>query len=209
MATRAEGVRVAYPLFNQAGGGGSTPTSALQLTVEVISLADAKAMNRLWHSRLPRFGTGSIKNPEGSHLCYGGEFDERWFVAAIWSKPAARSLPQKTWLELRRLAVAPDAPRNTPSRMLRVMELLIRRGRPAVVRLISYQDTEVHTGAIYRAAGWTPVDCSDSNTQWDMPGRSRPKSQSEAPKVRWEKVLHAESHETAGDQVDGVRPAGA
>lgn len=186
MGDRADGVRVAYPLF-QAGGGGSTPTSALQLTLEVIDFADAKALNREWHSRLPRMGTGFIKNQP--FLSFGAEFDGRWYAAAIWSNPVARHCPQALWLELRRLAIAPDAPRNTASRMLRVMALLIGRLRPDVKRLISYQDTEVHTGGIYKAAGWSRTVLNADGT-WDRPGRSRPKAQSEAPKQRWEKVMH-------------------
>ena len=187
VADRAESVRVAYPLF-QAGGGGSTPTSALQLVLNVIDFADAKRLNRLWHSRLPRMGTGFVKNQP--FLCYGAEFDGRWYAAAIWSNPVARLLPQDTWLELRRLAIAPDAPRNTASRMLGVMARLIRKARAEVTTLVSYQDTEVHTGGIYRAAGWRPVTLAEaSNTNWDMPGRPRPGSQSLAAKQRWEKRL--------------------
>lgn len=70
------------------------------------------------------------------------------------------------------------------------MTRLIRREQPEMNRLISYQDTEAHTGCIYRAAGWTLGETGDSNTQWDMPSRPRPKSQSIAPKQRWEKILH-------------------
>jgi hypothetical protein len=184
---RAEGVRVAYPLF-QAEGGGSTPTSALQLTVEEIGFADARALNRLWHSRLPRIGDPACVMRAGIH--YGAVFGGLWYAAAIWSHPVARKLPQETWLELRRLAIAPDAPKNTATRMLAVMTRLIRKARPGLVRLISYQDTAVHTGGIYRAAGWVEGEpAEESNTQWDMPGRSRPKSQSDAPKQRWELPL--------------------
>jgi hypothetical protein len=182
---RADSVRVAYPLF-QAEGGGSTPTSALQLTIDTISFAEAKTLNRLWHSRLPRMGTGFIENQP--FLCFGAEYGGLWYAAAIWSNPVARNLPQHEWLELRRLAVAPDAPRNTASRMLAVMTRLIRRLRPGVVRLVSYHDTEVHTGGIYRAAGWTATSVNrDGN--WNRPGRSRPEAQSVAAKQRWEKAL--------------------
>lgn len=188
MSNGAESVRVAYPLF-QAGGGGSTPTSALQLRLEEIDFLDAKALNRLWHSRLPRLGTGCIRKQP--FLCFAAGFDERWYATAIWSNPVARLLPQKRWLELRRLAIAPDAPRNTASRMLGVMARLIRTARPEVCRLISYQDTEAHTGGIYRAAGWAKAyPRSKSSTGWDMPGRRRPASQSDADKQRWEKVMH-------------------
>lgn len=182
---RAESIRVMYPLF-QAGEGGSTPTSALQLLIERIPFERARELNRLWHSRLPRMGTGFVQNQP--FLCYAATFEGFIYAAAIWSNPVARNLPQREWLELRRLAIAPDAPRNTASRMLAVMARLIRRERPEVRRLISYQDTEVHTGGIYRAAGWAATNCSNGG-EWNQPGRSRPKAQSSTPKQRWEKVL--------------------
>lgn len=207
--SRADGVRVACPLF-QAEGSGAIPTSALSLRIEVMSFGDAKALNRLWHSRLPRFGTGAIKNMP--FLSYGAECGGIWYAAAIWSNPVARLLPQQTWLELRRLAIAPEAPKNTASRMLAIMAKLIRRARPEVERLISYQDTEVHTGGIYKAAGWTPTTVSGSG-DWNRPHstnasgtpRTRPKAQSEAPKQRWEKVLYERTSEVG---VDATEPAG-
>lgn len=187
---RADGVRAARSLF-QVRGSGSIPTSALQLRVEAIEFAEAKALNALWHSRLPRMGTGFIKDMP--FPCFGAEFDGLLYAAAIWSNPVARLLPQQTWMELRRLAIAPDAPRNTASRMLAVMTRLIRKNRPHLERLVSYQDTAVHTGAIYRVAGWKASQPKlPSNTQWNMPGRPRPKSQSDAPKQCWDKCLVCE-----------------
>jgi hypothetical protein len=204
MTQRADGVRIAHPLFH-AGGSGVTPTSALQLRIEPMAFLTAKDLNRLWHSRLPRMGTGFIKNQQ-TFPCFGAEFDGLWYAAAIWSNPVARKLPQKTWLELRRLAIAPDAPRNTASRMLRIMVLLLRKARPEVVRLVSYQDTEVHTGGIYKAAGWTAADTTGSQRQWGCPSRPRPAAQSAAVKVRWEKVLHGTDDETG---TGAAEPAGA
>ena len=185
MEARADGVREARSLF-QARGGGATPTSALQLHLDVIDFGQAKQLNKLWHSRMPRLGTGAIDNQP--FLCFAAEFDGRYYATAIWSNPVARNLPQDIWLELRRLAIAPDAPRNLASRMLRVMTLLIRRFRPHVRRLVSYQDTEVHTGSIYRAAGWTRT-MLNKDGNWDRPSRSRPKAQSNAAKYRWEKIV--------------------
>ena len=72
--------------------------------------------------------------------------------------------------------------------MLGIMAMLIRRMRPAVRVLVSYQDTEVHTGGIYRAAGWKPTTINEYGG-WDRPGRSRPAAQSMAAKQRWEKAL--------------------
>jgi hypothetical protein len=57
------------------------------------------------------------------------------------------------------------------------------------MRLLSYQDTEVHKGTIYAAAGWKAVRTSEF-VSWDKhtkrPGKI---NQSFAPKVRWEYTL--------------------
>jgi hypothetical protein len=129
-------------------------------------------------------GTGFVKDQP--FLCFAAEHNGIAYAVAIWSNPVARNLPQDTWLELRRLATAPDAPKNACTRMLRVMRLLIARYRPEVVRLVSYCDLGVHTGAIYKAAGWTPTAINRDGT-WDRPNRSRPEAQSNAPKQRWER----------------------
>lgn len=182
MDIRADSVTAAYPLFHEEGGG-SIPTSALQLLVETIPFQQAKVLNAMWHSRLPRMGTGCISNQP--YLCFGAAFDGLYYAVAIWSNPVARNLPQSEWMELRRLAIAPAAPKNTASRMLGVMRKWIRSNRPAVTRLISYQDMDVHSGTIYKAAGWVSTAINTCGV-WNRPNRSRPKSQSESPKRRWE-----------------------
>jgi hypothetical protein len=190
MSERGDGVREARSLFNQVRGSGAVPTSPLQLEIVPVELADAKKLNRLWHSRLPRMGTGAIDNQP--FPCFGATHDGTYYAAAIWSTPVARMLPQDwSGLELRRLAVAPDAPRNTPSRMLKVMAMLLRRSRPDAKRLFSYQDTEVHTGGIYKAAGWMSAGVSTAKKRWTWgcKSRSRPKEQSNAPKQCWDKCL--------------------
>lgn len=184
--TRTESIRVMHPLFRE-GEGGSTPTSVLQLRVDRVPFEVARDLNALWHSRLPRIG--DPPRLMRAALCYAAHHGGVIFAVAIWSHPVALSLPQREWLELRRLAVAPDAPRNTASRVLAVMARLIRRERPGVVRLISYQDTEVHRGTIYRAAGWTAAAEVTPFARWDKPGRPRPPEQSRAPKRRWERPL--------------------
>lgn len=182
---RGDDVRDAYPLF-QEGRGGSIPTSPLSFRIEQLPFADAKRLNKQWHSRLPRIGTGCVESMP--FLCFGALFEMRWYAVAIWSNPVARNLPQDTWLELRRLAIAPDAPKNTASRMLGVMARLIRKAKPQVERLVSYHDTEVHNGGIYRAAGWTATTVNKDGN-WTRTKRPRPKAQSEAAKQRWEAVL--------------------
>lgn len=188
----ADSVRVTHPLF-QAEEGGSTPTSALQLQIEEIDRYVARDLNAAWHSRLPIYNTGFCLN---SLVSYGAYFGGKIYAVAIWTNPVAAALPQREWLELRRMAIAPDAPKNTGSRMLSVMARLIRKKFPHVVRLVSYQDEEVHAGTIYKAAGWV-VGGRHNGGSWNRPnainksnGRARTRPDANAatgPKVRWEK----------------------
>ncbi len=166
------------------GNGGSTPTSALQLLVRKCDVHLACALNALWHSRLPHIHWSNIVRARMSD-CFVAEYEGRYYACAIWSSPVARLLNGRNWYELRRLAIAPDAPANTASRLLRVMRLMIQKERPEIVKLISYQDTQVHAGIIYRAAGWVPtVRNKDGN--WSRPNRKRNVAQSLSPKLRWE-----------------------
>jgi hypothetical protein len=119
------------------------------------------------------------------------EYEGRYYASAIWSPPLARMLNHQGIYELRRLAIAPDAPRQTATRMLRIMRLLIQRRKPDLKKLISYQDTAVHDGTIYKAAGWVEAR-TDRGGEWARPtlkGRDTPPTQSAAPKVRWEYAL--------------------
>jgi hypothetical protein len=145
-------IRVLHPLF-QAENGGSSPTSTLHardLRFEPCPKRHAVALVRLWHSRLPECQSGPWTHAFRGHIA------DRTYVVALWNSPSARCLPHG-WRELRRMACAPDAPRNTASRFLAWMVRWFRQNEPHRERLISYQDTEVHSGTIYRAAGWLPA----------------------------------------------------
>ena len=190
MNIRADGVdRLAHPLF-QAGGGGSIPTSALQLFFYSTDEATFRPLNKLWHSTLPLIGSAH------GRAFYAAEFQGRLFAVAMWSNPVARLLPQAEWLELRRLAISDDAPRNTASRMLGWMVRDIKKRFTGVVRLISYQDCAAHTGAIYRAAGWKKAENYVSRargwkptTNWASRFRAGRTDQAVSPRIRWEKPL--------------------
>lgn len=192
---RADDARIACPLF-QAEYGGEVPTSALQLRIGKIDVRLALKLNRRWHSRLPE-----LVNWQGCEA-YGAECNNIYYAAAMWGQPVARMLNGRGWYELRRMAIADDAPPNTASRMLRVMRLLIAKARPDVVKLISYQDTEVHTGTIYRAAGWI-IGSRSEGGEWSRPSRFREKVTTGAEKLRWEYTLR----ESANAEVsDGAKP---
>jgi len=179
------GMRLLNPLWDKET---PPPPSCRQLTLEIVDFLWAKRLNKQWHSRLPRMGTGFVASMP--FLSFAASHEGTAYAVAIWSNPVARNLPQQTWLELRRLAVAPDAPRYTASWMLGKMTRHIRKWLPEIENLISYQDLEVHTGTIYKATGWLPtVSSKEGAGIWDRPGRRRPKAQSEAGKQRWEKWL--------------------
>ncbi len=188
MPMRADSVRVAHPLF-QAERDGSTPISALQLFFHSTSRRRFIELNRLWHSRLPEVG------PSGFRVQYVADHDGIYYATAAWSNPIARLLPQQTWMELRRMAVSDDAPKNTASRMLGWMVRDIRTRFPDVVQLISYQDCDAHKGTIYKASGWHEADGYVSRSRgWTGEGwnnRKRPgrTNQAVAPRMRWEKEL--------------------
>jgi len=175
------------PLFHTEEA--APPSKASALSVLPCDPQFARMMVELWHSRLPVTQTGPWM------LAFSADYDDTSFGAALWHNPSARGLPQD-WLELRRLAVAPDSPHCTASRMLGAMRRWIARNMPDVPLLISYQDEDVHTGTIYRAAGWTPAYRSKARQR----DRSKPRkgstrlyrsdinglAPSAAAKTRWE-----------------------
>lgn len=131
-------------------------------------------------------------------MAFSAEYDGIIYAVALWHNPSARCLPHD-WLELRRMAVSPDAPHCTASWFLQAMARRIHTDYPACPRLISYQDMHVHTGTIYKAAGWVVGYISKARIR----DRSKPRVGTErmyrsnlngsepdaAPKARWEKVL--------------------
>lgn len=166
---------------------------ARHLTFEVMDKADAVQACSGWHSRLPNTQKGPWQ------FAFGAYAPEGTLVAvALWNNPSARMLPSH-WLELRRMACSPDAPKFTASAFLGWMIRYFKRHHPERERAISYQDTAVHEGTIYKASGWTAAYVSKPRVR----DRSKPRVGTErayrsnlngaAPdasaKVRWEKVL--------------------
>ena len=173
----------------------AAPLRARDLTVRTCEPTVARGLNSAWHSRLPYAQRGPWK------VAFVASYRETAFAVALWHNPSARNLPQ-SWLELRRMAVAPDAPHCTASFFLARMTQWIRLHMPEVDRMISYQDVEVHKGTIYKAAGWTAA--------WTTKARSRDRSKARtgtmgrrdyrsnsngcvcdaAAKIRWELACH-------------------
>jgi hypothetical protein len=166
---------------------------ARDLDFEPCGTPHAVGLVREWHSRLPNTQDGPWRYAFRAH--YG----DRTYAVALWNNPSARILPQD-WLELRRMACAPDAPRFTASRFLGWMTRYFTEFCPEVKKVISYQDTAVHKGTIYKASGWRV----DAVAKARVRDRSKPRTGTKrayrsnlngvAPdaseKIRWAKELH-------------------
>lgn len=184
---RAGGVRVARPLIQEEGSG-SIPTSALQLWFANARPRLCRELNRLWHSRFPDCDRAGVR------ICYTAEFAGLYYAVAIWTNPSSPKLPQLAWLMLKRWAIAPDAPKNTGSRMESWMVRDVRRRFPEVTTLVSYSDADTHDGAIYRACGWTEGETTTRKTEgrknWHNRERKRKTTNRPCERVtRWTKTI--------------------
>lgn len=183
---------VAWPLFQEEGGG-SIPTSPLQLRLYEIDPRRAMDLNYKWHSVLPDTNLATIVGRTRRMAYYAAEFDGRFFAVAIWTDPIAQNRLKNgdSIIELRRLAICDSAPKNTASRLLAVMARLIAKKYPDVRRLISYQAVAHHSGTIYKAAGWTEGPTS-AFQGWQFKNGQRNsflQAQTQSAKIRWEKEL--------------------
>lgn len=178
----------------QGREGGSTPTPALHsrdLHFERCATPLAVDGVKRWHSRLPNCQNGPWM------YCFWARVKDHVYAVALWSSPSARCLPQH-YIELRRMACAPDAPKNTASRFLAWMTHQLPKTHE---KAINYQDTEVHKGTIYKACGW--IAAHKVKPKARVRDRSKPRrgtnrpyrqdingtSVAAAPKIRWELVL--------------------
>ena len=90
MNSRGDSIRVVHPLFQEEGGG-SIPTSPLQLYIGEISLDVAIRLNATWHSRLPEVVKNNVQRVQ--HLaCFCAEHEGIYYPSAIWTDPIARLL---------------------------------------------------------------------------------------------------------------------
>jgi hypothetical protein len=147
-------------------------------------------LNEKWHSRLPKIHWSNVVR-NTHYICFAAKYDGRYYAVGIWSSPVAqnRFADGKHMLELRRMAICSDAPKNMASRMIRVMVAIIKKRFSDIYRLISYQDTEVHKGTIYKASGWE-IGGESKGLSWTTKSRERNKEQTMAKKIRWELLLY-------------------
>lgn len=171
----------------QLEGGGAIPTSPHQFIIKEVPIKAALIYNEKWHSRLPK-----LTNWFSCNLAYAATFNSEVFAVAIFGRPVARAFNDKPVLELRRMAICDKCPKNTASRVLKVCLLLISRKYPNIEKVISYQDTEVHKGTIYKASNWKIGRVTKAKeVRWgalnkEGKGRKRNRVIAKGDKIRWE-----------------------
>jgi hypothetical protein len=153
----------------------------------------ARELNMKWHSMLPKTDLGNLLCGHTS-VAYAAEHGGNYYAVAIWSQPIIRAMCDGKTIELRRLAICDDAPKNTASRMLAVMAKLVKRKWPFLNRAVSYLAVDVHSGTIYKAAGWKPggeiVNARPQRfSNVNRKTRATAPPQTKSRKQRWERLL--------------------
>jgi len=126
--------------------------------------------------------------PLGAKANLGVFYGDRLVGVVMFGHPAARWEDQRHTLELFRMVLLDDCPRNSESRALGLACRWIRKHMPGIRRLIAYADpAKGHKGTVYMAAGWRYVGMTRGN-KWNHPGRPR-RDASPGPKLKFEKLL--------------------
>ena len=160
-----------------------------EIVIEETRAQIACMLNELWHSRLPKIHWSNVVR-NTHYVCYVFKYKEAIIGVAIWSSPVAQNRMKngKRILELRRLALSNVCPKNTASFVLSQMIKRIKKKFPEIIKLISYQDKDVHLGTIYKASNWKMAG-QVSLLDWNTNKRKRNPLQSTADKIRWEYSL--------------------
>jgi len=181
----------------QPGDGGPYPTSTHHLDrhlyeVRSCPLKDGQELVRQHH--YARGGSNTAVYMHGLYEKATG----RLVGVAWWLPPtrvACESVNRAEWkrgLSLTRLVCVPDAPKNSASFLLGHSVRLIRRDK-RFVSLVTYADeSQGHTGQIYRASNWTYVGRTGPTPRWlDKEGRQVAcKATKNRTKVQMEELGH-------------------
>ena len=134
-------------------GGGSNPTSPLNMYVRQVRHDTAAALYAEWHYLKDTAFIATIN--------MGAYFDNILHGAISYGPPNATDMAgfytrndQRHWWEIKRLAMTDAAPRCSESRFISVSLRLLRK-LYKVIGVISLADDSVgHKGTIYKASGF-------------------------------------------------------
>lgn len=156
-------------------------SDAIAAEIRFCTRAEHRRAVAAWHSH--------HKPALGEVVALGAYVAGALVAALVISRPVAPALAREGVLEVTRLAVGPDAPDFTASRLLGAAWRVARGG--GCRRMVSYTRQD-EPGTCYRAAGWvaTALVEGDTHTHGNRAGRWLPglyvPSTEIVDRVRWE-----------------------
>jgi len=113
-----------------------------------------------------------------SSINYGVFFENRLLGCISYGVPNAMNIKglftkndQFGWYEIKRLALSPDCPKNSESRVIGISKKMFIK-QYHVKGIVTYADSGVgHTGIIYRASGFTYIGLTAPKTDLFINGK--------------------------------------
>jgi hypothetical protein len=133
--------RIAMPLLFPPSGA---PMNPADLLTDPCQIAHANELLEQWDGLLPK------ARPSAYPFAFRCHFDGVSYAVAIWDDP---DRPNPRWLELRALAVSPDAPERTAARFVTGMTAIIHRLWPHHKKVIARREPDINNEFL-TAAGW-------------------------------------------------------
>lgn len=144
--------------------------AARDLRIDPIHKKDAEACIRAWHYS----GKPYVKS-----RLHAGVFAQGRLLGAIQFGPSIDTrnsiglVPGTSWdgyLEINRMALSDELPKNSESLALGVCFRMIRRYATHIAWIVSYSDaTQCGDGAVYRASGMDLTAIRKNTTLWQTP----------------------------------------
>jgi len=170
---------------NPTTGGGSSPTSPLQLVVKSITKNQAAQFYKKWH----------YLGGQGFLACHNfGAFYEDVLVGSISFHPPSAvqtvkglfgTTDQRGFWEIGRLAMTDSCPQNSESRFIRVSLRLLQQ-MLEVRAVITYADSSVgHTGVVYKAAGFKYLGLTASKKDFWVGGKIKQRGRTRGVNGEW------------------------
>lgn len=138
---------------------------AKDVTLAPITRAESNDCVRAWHYSGRPYSksilhVGAFLNGKlCGVLAWGPGVDTRKLIGLV------PGTPWDGYLELNRMALSPECPRNSESRAISVCVSMMRRHAPWLRWLVSFADGgQSGDGVIYRAAGWTLTQQRENST---------------------------------------------
>lgn len=183
MKTCGDSSMVEQDLFQNLGGG-SIPTSPLQLFFREVNYLTATNFYKKWHY----LGETDFL----STINYGAYFNNILYGVISYGTPNAKNLKgywnsktQYGWWEIKRLAMSDIAPKFSESRFIGITIKILRKYF-YVKGIITLADTKVnHVGTIYKASGFDYIGLTPQKSDFWVNGKIKQRGKSKGIDGDW------------------------